>query len=170
MAADTDIAYLAGLIDGEGYIGIKKSKAYRCQGRRTPGYSARIQVRMVDEAAIRFLAETFGAWYYLEKRRPKKNRPLYCCQLGDKKAEAALRALLPYLRVKREQAETVLAFCDLKASGTAHRTKVTGYRDLPGFRGGVRRVPNLTLSDEHVAKREGMWTRCRELNRVGVRA
>ena len=32
---DTTLAYLAGIVDGEGYIGIKKSKAYRCQERKT---------------------------------------------------------------------------------------------------------------------------------------
>jgi hypothetical protein len=35
---ETDIAYIAGLIDGEGYIGIKKDKGYQCQERKTPGY------------------------------------------------------------------------------------------------------------------------------------
>jgi hypothetical protein len=40
--SDTTLAYIAGLIDGEGYIGVKKSGAYKCQGRKTPGYHARI--------------------------------------------------------------------------------------------------------------------------------
>jgi LAGLIDADG endonuclease. len=63
---ETDIAYIAGLIDGEGYIGIKKDRGYQCQERKTPGYHARIAIHMVDEQAIKFIAETLGGWYYKE--------------------------------------------------------------------------------------------------------
>lgn len=168
MSTETDIAYIAGLIDGEGYIGIKRTKAYKCQGRTTPGYSARIQVRMVDEPAIAFMGGVLGGWYYREKARSERGRPLYCYQLSHKKAEAALRRLLQYLRVKRVVAETVLAFCDLKATSGEHRTKITGYRDFPNSHGAVRRVPNLSLSDEYVARCDAFWSRCRELNKVGM--
>ena len=54
MVTKTDAAYLAGLIDGEGYIGIKKTTIKK--GNASRGYHARIQVRMVDEPAIAFLA------------------------------------------------------------------------------------------------------------------
>ena len=50
---EIELAYAAGIIDGEGYIGIKKSKAYRRQGRTTPGYHARIQVRRVAAVVLR---------------------------------------------------------------------------------------------------------------------
>ena len=112
MPNDLDLAYIAGLVDGEAYIGIKKSKAYKCQGRKTQGYHARIQIRMVDECAIRFLAETLGGWYYKEKPHSNKGRPLFCYQASDKKAENILRSLLPFLRVKQENAQTVLSAWD----------------------------------------------------------
>lgn len=49
---ETELAYAAGIVDGEGYIGVKKSKAYECQGRSTPGYHALVSVKMVDRAAL----------------------------------------------------------------------------------------------------------------------
>lgn len=165
---ETDLAYLAGLIDGEGYVGIKKALAYRCQGRQTPGYHARIQVRMVDEQAIRHLAETLGGWYYKEKASAAHGRPLYCYQASNKKAEHILRALLPYLRVKTEAAQAVLLLRELQACSSAHRTKIVGYRDFPNSHGTIRRVANKCLSDEYVAQCEALWLRCKELNRVGV--
>lgn len=164
MTTTEDLAYIAGIVDGEGYVGIKKSHAYKCQGRVTPGYHARIQVRMVDEQAIAFLAETLGGWYYKEKPHSSRGRLLYCYQASDLSAENVLHSLLPYLRVKRENAETVLALRALQANATAHRTKVVGYRNFPNKYGTPRTVPNLALSDEYVVQCEAMYQKCKELN------
>lgn len=164
----TDIAYIAGIVDGEGYIGVKKSRAYRCQGRATPSYHARIQIRMVDEPAIRFIAEALGGWYYREKPSAPHKRPLFCYQASDKAAETILRRLLPFLRVKRLPAENVLALRTLQAEGRKNRTKIVGYRTMPGFRGGNRRMPNLALSDEYVARCEAICARSKALNHAAV--
>ena len=58
-------AYLAGIMDGEAYIGIKKS--HRSHGCINAIYHERIQIRMVDEQAIKLFRETFGGSYYKEK-------------------------------------------------------------------------------------------------------
>ena len=58
MANDSDIAYIAGLIDGEGCIRIKTQKAEYRTDTQTTGYHACIQIKMVDEGAIKFVAET----------------------------------------------------------------------------------------------------------------
>ena len=166
MVSDTDIAYLAGLIDGEGYIGIKKLKP--TNRRRSPSYQARIQVRMVEEAAIAFLAETLGGSYYLESAHAANGRPLFCYQASDAKAERVLRTVLPYLRVKRENAETVIAFRKWQAGQRKHRTKVTGYRDFRHWTGKPVRIPNLALSDEYLFECERLYLRCKVLNRTGV--
>lgn len=168
MPTDTDVSYCAGLIDGEGYIGIKRTRAYACQGRATPGYHARIQLRMVDEGAIRFLADTLGGWYYREKSHANNGRPLYCWQASDKHAAEVLRAVLPYLRVKRESAETVLRLRDLQADGRSHRTKVVGEKNFPNKQGTVRMVPVTSYSDEYVAACDDLYARCKELNKVGI--
>ena len=163
-----EIAYIAGLIDGEGYIGIKKTKAYKSQGRQTPGYHARIQIRMVDEPAIKFIAESLGGWYYKEKPRVAKGRPLYCYQASDKKAEQILQTVLPYLRVKKISAETVLNLRKLQASGSKYRTKITGYRDFPNSHGVVRQVDCKSFSDEYVQMCDSFYCRCKELNKTGI--
>jgi hypothetical protein len=166
--SDTTLAYIAGLVDGEAYIGIKKTKAYRCQGRVTPGYHERIQIRMVDEAAIKFISESFGGWYYKEKPNAVKGRPLYCFQASDLSAESILRAILPYLRIKRESAETVLRLRTLKRTTSQHRTKITGQRSFPNKYGTIRMVATKCLSDEFVAQCDILYLRCKTLNRVGV--
>lgn len=164
MIDKLDLAYIAGLVDGEAYIGIKKSKAYKCQGRRTPGYHARIQIRMVDERAIQFIAKTLGGWYYKEKPSSKNGRPLFCYQASDQKAEDILRALYPYLRVKQHNAKAVLALRTLQRDGWKYRTKVLGYRNFPNQYGTARKVPNLAFSDLYVTLCDDLYNHCKSLN------
>ena len=159
-----DIAYCAGLVDGEGYVGIKKSKAYACQGRKTPGYHARIQVRMVDEPAVKLLADLFSGTYYKEQPNANNGRPLFCWQVSDLSAERVLRILRPFLRVKAVQADIIFAFRELQATRSKHATKITGYRNFPNAKGTQRRVANKCLSDEYVAWCDAFWMDCRKLN------
>ena len=166
--SDYDLAYIAGLLDGEAYIGIKRDKVYACQSRQTPGYHARIAVRMVDEPAIKFLAETLGGWYYKEKPHAARGRPLFCYQATDARADHILRSVLPYLRVKRASAETVLELRNLQANGRQYRTKITGYRNFPNKYGTPRMVANTAFSDEYVAMCESLWRRCKALNHAGI--
>lgn len=163
-----DIAYIAGIIDGEGYVGIKKTKAYQCQGRKTPGYHARIQVRMTHEGAISFLVDTLGGSYYREKPHSDRGKPLFCYQASDKKAEFILSTVLPYLKVKLESAATVLSLRSLQSEGPKHRTKVVGHRNFVNSHGTIRVVENKSFSDEYVARCERFYLRCKELNAVGI--
>lgn len=108
---DERIIYLAGLIDGESYIGIKRTKSNH---QVSMLYQERIQVRMVDPEGLDLMKEVFGGSYYREKPHSDKGRPLYCYQASDKQAAKILIALLPYLRIKRKVAETVLEFHTLR--------------------------------------------------------
>lgn len=159
-----DLAYIAGIVDGEGYVGIKKSAAYKCQGRKTPGYHARIQIRMVDESAIQFVASILGGWYYPEKPHSQKGKPLFCYQASDERAGKILGILLPYLRIKKNQALNILELRKLQSEGNQHRTKILGYRNFPNSHGTPRQVPNLAFSDEYVQKCEDLYLRAKELN------
>lgn len=161
---ETDIAYIAGLMDGEAYIGIKRSKPYKCQGLHNPAYHARIQIRMVDEPAIKFIADNLGGKYYKEKSHSGGGRVLYCWQASDKLAAEIISIVLPYLRVKRKQAETVLALRAIQAGARKYRTKVTGERIMIGQYGQKIPIKNVAYSDEYIAICEAHWQRCHDLN------
>ena len=118
---DTDLAYIAGLFDGEACIRVKKTQAYKCQDRQTPGYHAAVHIHMVDEEAIKFVAETLGGWYYREKPHSAQGRPLYRWSASDAAAERILRLLLPYLRVKRASAENVLRLREIRPRSERER-------------------------------------------------
>lgn len=171
MTERETLAYLAGIIDGEGCIRIKKAKAYRCQGRTTASYHAAIQVRMVERGALDLLEQTLGGWHYREDRPTcRSGRALHCYQATDQSAAGIIRKLLPFLRIKRRQALLVLKLVRLKARSGRHRTKVTGTRNFPNQHGTARTVNNLSLSDEFVGWCESLYLRCKKLNAVGVAA
>lgn len=155
---DVRLAYLAGIIDGEGYIGIKRMQ------RR---YHARVQVGMVERQAIDLLRDTFGGSLTLEALRGR-GRDIWRWHLSGLQAEACLIALQPFLRVKRLQAEAVLALRRFQRNERSHRTKIVGERVFPNAYGTARTVPNLAHSDEYVAQLDAMYLRCRALNRRGV--
>ena len=163
MIKKTDLAYLAGLVDGEGYIGIKKSSQ---KDMVSPAFSARIQIRMVNEPAISFLAKILGGNYYKESAHVAKGRPLYCYQASNKKAENVLKSLLPYLRVKKEVATVVLSFLVFKTQSPKYKTKLLGYKDFKHWTGKTFKARKLGLSDEYIARCEQFYLRCKELNHL----
>lgn len=164
---DTDLAYIAGIVDGEGCIRIKKSNP-NPGIRVTPGYHAAIQIRMVDESAISFIQQVLGGSYYKESAPAPNRRPLFLYAAQNLIAERVLRKILPFLKVKRKQAELVLSLVELKRTSTRHRTKFTGYKDWPNLYTN-RRVPVFVLSDEYIDQCEAMFLACKELNKVGAR-
>jgi hypothetical protein len=146
----TTIAYLAGLVDGEGYIGIKRTKRKDCV---SPIYHERIQVRMVDEGAIQFLKENLGGNYYHEQARSSLGRPLFCWQASDALASRILKTLLPYLIVKRESAITVL---ELRKSKNDPMSRVRGSP--------AKRV----MKPEILAMRDSLYVRAKALNHAAA--
>jgi len=115
----TDLAYAAGVIDSDGYIGVRHSD-YRvrvvkdCQ---TPTYSARAQVKQVEPQAIDLLQAMWGGYRGFQDPSAKRGRPLHAWQVHSAGAGRVLEAVLPYLRIKRAQAENALEVCRLVQMG-----------------------------------------------------
>ena len=107
--SDRDLAYAAGIVDGEGCISIVALRT----GVRAHGvdYSLLFVVRMIDPSAVFFLKEMFGGGLSVQKNKPPR-RPIYNWGLSTKPASRALKLLLPYLRVKKKQAELAIEFAN----------------------------------------------------------
>lgn len=105
-------AYLAGLIDGEGYLGILKVK----QGNKKKWFSNKefifkpvIKVAMTDKDLIVWLYNSYGGSF--ETRKAHGNaRESYCWALRERKAIEFAKRIYPYLKVKKEQAQILLRF------------------------------------------------------------
>lgn len=135
-----NLAYCAGVIDSDGYIGIKKSTyAMRVVGDcKQPIYSERVGVKQVEDQAVSLLYSLFGGTIRLENRT--KGLPLHTWQVTDKKAAACLNAILPYLRIKKEQAYNALRLREAKEE--SKRTRVAFGR---GHAGSASRSKNHSV-------------------------
>lgn len=140
------LAYLAGIVDGEGYVGIKRATR---KDSKSPIFHERIQVRMIHEPAIQLLTDTLGGNYYRESMAQRKGRPLYCWQASDAAACNVLRALMPFLRIKRNNALAVLALRKSKEDPRARR------RGSPAGR---------VMDPAIVAERHALYEACKALN------
>lgn len=114
---DTHIlAYLAGAIDSDGSISIKKSTyGIRVRGDMfNATYSERVMLKHVTPQVPQLLKDCFGGNFYLTKPQTENSKPMYSFQCTDKNASTACQLLLPYLRVKHRQAELVLELRESK--------------------------------------------------------
>jgi len=117
--APTDLAYAAGVIDSDGYIGVRHSD-YRVRVLRdcqTPTYSARVQVKQVEPHAVNLLHAMWRGYLSIHDPSAKRGRPLHSWQAHSAGAGRVLEAVLPYLRIKREQAENAIEVCRLVQMG-----------------------------------------------------
>ena len=155
----TTISYLAGLVDGEGYVGIKKDlTSVRNKHSKSPLYHERIQIRMSDENAIKLFKETFGGNYYFEKEKannPLTKKRMYCYQISDLSAAKTLKLLLPYLRIKKKQAQICLKLYKNK------RTKLARKR---GNLGGRKKDKGRPMSQKVLNYRDKLWKQIKQLN------
>jgi hypothetical protein len=98
------LAYIAGIIDGEGCITILKSKKKHCVSY---GYSPSVFVVMTSEPVITWLAETIGSGFITTSRPRPDNRRNYRYNLTGSKAIQLVKDIYPYLVEKKAQAETI---------------------------------------------------------------
>ena len=119
----TDLAYAAGVIDSDGYIGVHRSdyRARRIGDATQAVYSPRVQVKQVEPQAVDLLTELFGGYRVIGDPTAKRGRPLFVWSVHSAAAGVALGAVLPYLRIKVAQAENALEVCRINSSGQRRR-------------------------------------------------
>jgi len=111
----TDLAYIAGLFDGEGNIGIVKRK---CHYHATvPIYHLQVRLTLVQEYLPHWLQMAFGGYVSFRKRPNSKHRDIYTWQIGYGQATDFLKAILPFLKLKKPQAELAIEFQSNKIIG-----------------------------------------------------
>lgn len=118
-----DLAYLAGFVDGEGSFGLYDCYYYWHKGRKVPTKAVHLnfQVTNTDKNIISWIKNILG-YGFLTKRDPRddglqNNKLRYTLSLGSRQNVAEVAgALLPYLKVKKKQAEIILKFYSMHKS------------------------------------------------------
>lgn len=147
MENNSEIAWAAGFIDGEGTICIQR----RTREKRNREYAVALTAENTDPAALLLLMKLFGGYVYQRSIRRKHHfgkRPIFSWKAHRGNIGSVLKALLPYLILKKPQAELALAFERMKQ------------RRQPGI--GSRGCP---FEAEEIAWRESIYLQMRELNK-----
>lgn len=103
------LAYVAGLIDGEGSIWLMESRG---------AIYLQMQIKMGSKRAIELVRSVIGGNIYVyDDRYPsyrsetgRTKQPQYGCRLSGRAVVDAIEELLPFLVVKFDQARVVLEF------------------------------------------------------------
>lgn len=125
-SAPVNLAYAAGVVDSDGYIGVHRSDyAMRVRGDAGQAvYAPRVQVKQVTAEAVDLMHDLFGGHRYGGKPTAARGRPLLVWSVHSAMAGRVCEELLPYLRIKRAQAENVLEMCRINAEGQRRRWDV----------------------------------------------
>jgi hypothetical protein len=114
------LAYLAGLIDGEGSIIIHRYKSQypknRGNGRKsypdkTPRFVVDVTISMTDKSTVNWIKTFFGGHVAVRQDRRKPTyRTIYRWGLRANKAVALTKKVRPYLITKARQADLIIFF------------------------------------------------------------
>jgi hypothetical protein len=105
--SDTDKAYLAGIIDGEGCITIHRRTP---KAKENPTYALFVEIANTSPALKKWLDERFpDRTYYrhITSAKPHHKQGYGWVLSGNRQVMIFLREIAPYLVIKREQAELV---------------------------------------------------------------
>lgn len=143
------IEYIAAFLDCDGTVVIVKAK----KKDWSPSYYGKVCFYSQNLAVLEDIKETVGG-----SIPPIPSGDVFNLQLNTRETLACLRLVLPYLRIKREQALTVFALHDLINSQPRQRAKRHGL-------GGSLKHDQSVLD-----AREAIYLKIRELNKRDSRA
>lgn len=110
----TELAYIAGLFDGEGSIHV--ARLHGTSGKSY--YRIVAQVDMTDDRAIRLIEKMGYGSIYVGKPKPPNRAGCFHWVTVNKQAAEFLLKILPYLRIKKEQAYVALQFQSERATSS----------------------------------------------------
>ncbi len=108
---NTELAYLAGFIDGEGAFTVNRRMHRGLSGNSWIGYSAYLEIGNTDKGIMDWIHDITQCTSSVYKQcQPFNRRPVYRVRFSGKQSIELTNELLPYLRVKREIAQKFITF------------------------------------------------------------
>lgn len=102
--------YIAAILDGEGYVTVSRKKDKTMKVGY--GYRPMVGVTNTNKKLLDFLMELTGLGRIHRSKAAKKNhKPSYQWVLWSQQARQLLEEVLPYLVIKKTQAELIIAMC-----------------------------------------------------------
>src|SRR5579859_700484 len=123
--SETDWAYAAGFVDGEGCIAVVRSFAPR-RGRYY--YGVNVVVSNNERAVLDWMQGTWGGWVVAVRSASRGNaRSAWTWRLATTGARPFLTGIQDYLRIKARQCENALEMVEL----LARSRRTLGRQPLP---------------------------------------
>ena len=107
--SDAELAYAAGIIDGEGCICLMRDTSKK-NGRTK--YTLSVQVVMTNKCVVEYLRHTFGGLIREDDGSKKGYSKVYYWGVRTRQVGILLKKILPFLRGKRKQAELAIEISD----------------------------------------------------------
>jgi len=155
-------AYLAGLLDGEGYLGFTVNKSYP---PRT-FYQPVMKVAMTDKKMIEWLQNSFGGSFFTRVPKNPKHKVSYWWDISGKNLKAILLRIHPYLKLKKPQCEILLK---------KFKIQEQLFKQLPhpkisqiNEKREEKRLSNFAYRESQRKKIEELYLQIRALNKKGV--
>ncbi len=142
---NVELAYIAGLIDGEGCIGIYSYPDGRGVSRL---HILDVVITNNNPACYQFLKERFGGAVHERKYKAEFVNSNYQWRLRGIKAKDFLELIEPYLILKKQQAQLAIEFILEKKKYSVQGGSKFGH----------------PLKIEEIEKREGYYLKMRQLN------
>lgn len=92
-----DVAWAAGIFEGEGWSGSNIGKA-----KAQLGASPQVKVQMTDLEPPERLFRLFGGGFHRKSRDTRAKKPVYCWSASGERARQFLRDIFPYLSPRRQ--------------------------------------------------------------------
>jgi len=148
MFDEIELAYIAGIVDGEGTFGIMKD-IYKMKKHPNwnPSYAPYFSIGMSDKSIVELIQKYFGGNIKMECVQKRKD--IFRLRVYYFSAKAIAEALLPYLRIKKAHAENVISFFVEKIK--------------------LQEKPEHIKTPE-LQRREELYLKIRELNATGATA
>lgn len=96
MLRNLSLQYIAGLVDGEGHIGIHKS-----------GTCARLVIGMSGYKVLKYLRDTYGGSITMRPKYKDYYKQIYVWDITGNKAIYIILSIRPWLIIKRKQADLI---------------------------------------------------------------
>ncbi len=144
------LAYVAGIIDGEGCIGIRKTK--QAGSMKSTRYAGTLTIGSTSRVLIERVINAFGIGCVTHRFATRTKKGCFIWTIESRNARNVLSLVRPFLVVKRAQADLLIEFVDGFESFEGGR---------PGKFGGQR------VSESELARRARTYSRMKLLNQVG---
>ena len=159
------LGYAAGVIDSDGCITIGRHNKV-INGNTFTNYRLEVIVGQTDGRAVDFLFGTFGGYIHKRNALPP-NRPfIYRWEIRGEKAMKLLKRLIPFLRIKREQAELAIQFQSIRTRNP--RNRFTGKFDSSRYEGLHNRMKELKTLWLPSAAAETKWNEANNISQAIV--